>query len=328
LRAVVYCRYGPPEALRIEDVPKPVPKDNEVLVRVQASTVAAADWRMRSARPVLIRLFNGLLRPKKKVLGMEFAGSVESAGGTVTRFHEGDWVFGSTGFQFGAHAEYLCIAEDGAVGTKPANMTVEESAAVMFGGVSAWYFLRKANIGPGQRVLIYGASGSVGLFAVQLAKQFGARVTAVCSTANLEWVKNLGADEVVDYTREDFSKAGQVYDMVFDAVGYSGFRRSLRALKRGGYYVRVGASGGMASILLDMLRGMWVSFTGTAKVVGGVAADAPQALVVLKELIEAGKLKTVIDGRYPLEQIAEAHRHAEAGHKKGHVLVLIGEPET
>jgi NADPH:quinone reductase-like Zn-dependent oxidoreductase len=310
----------------VEDFPKPVPKDNELLVRVHASTVAAADWRMRSARPVLIRLFNGLLRPKKKVLGMEFSGRVESVGPAVTRFHEGDWVFGSTGFAFGAHAEYLCIAEDGAVGTKPGNMTAEESAAVMFGGVSAWYFLRKANIGPGQRVLVYGASGSVGLFAVQLAKYFGARVTAVCSTANLEWVKNLGADEVVDYTREDFSKAGPVYDMVFDAVGYSGFRRSLRALKRGGYYVRVGASGGMASILLDMLHGAWVSFTGAAKVVGGVAADAPQALVVLKELIEAGRLKTVIDGRYQLEQIGEAHRHAEAGHKKGHVLVLMAEP--
>jgi len=324
MKAAVYCRYGPPEVVQIKDVEKPAPKDNEVLIRVHATTVCAADWRLRKAYPFLIRFMNGLWRPTKaKILGMEFAGTVESVGKSVTRFSVGDQVFGSTGFQFGAHAEYVCVPENGALAIKPVNMTLEEAAAVLFGGVSAVYFLKKANIQAGQNVLMYGASGSVGIFALQLAKYFGARVTAVCSTANAELVKSLGADEVVDYTRQDFSKAGPVYDIVFDAVGYSGFSRSLKALKRGGFYVRVGASGGMWSILRDMVRGMWVSFTGGAKVIGGVAGGTREAQSLLKKLIEAGKLRTVIDRRYPLEQIADAHRYAEAGHKKGHVVIIL-----
>jgi NADPH:quinone reductase-like Zn-dependent oxidoreductase len=324
MKAVVYTRYGAPGVLEIKDVEKPVPRDNEVLVRIHATTVCAADWRMRKADPFLVRFMNGLWGPKRiHILGMEFAGKIESVGKAVTRFGEGNEVFGSTGFKFGAHAEYVCLPEDARLTIKPVNMTFEEAAAVSFGGVSALHFLRKAKIQTGQRVLIYGASGSVGVFAVQLAKHFGAHVTGVCSTANLDLVKSLGADEVVDYTREDFSRAGRVYDIVFDTVGKSGFSRSLKSLKRGGFYVRVGGSGRLSSILGGLLRILWVSITGVAKVIGGVARGAASDLSFLKGLIEAGKLRTVIDRRYSLDEIAEAHRHAEAGHKKGHVVILL-----
>ncbi len=326
MKAAIYRRYGPPEVVHVEEVEKPSPKDNEVLVRVHATTVAAADWRLRRAKPFLVRIMSGLWRPKTKILGMEFAGSVESVGKSVTGFRAGDQVFGSTGFKFGAHAEYLCVPENGVLAMKPANMTLEEAAAVLFGGISALYFLRKANIQAGQKVLIYGASGSVGVFAVQLAKHFGAHVTGVCSTANLELVRSLGADEVVDYTREDFSKAGRVYDIVCDTVGKSGFSRTMKSLKRGGCYLRIGASGGLLLILGGVLRGMWISFTGAAKVMGGVARVAPGDLAFFKRLIEAGELRTVIDRRYSLGEIAEAHRYAEAGHKKGHVVVLLEHP--
>lgn len=324
MKAAVYTRYGPPDVVQVKDVEKPVPRDNEVLVRIHATTVCAADWRMRKADPFFVRFMTGLGRPKKvNILGMEFAGKVESVGKAVTRFGEGDQVFGSTGFKFGAHAEYICVPEHGILAMKPVNMTPEEAAAVLFGGVSALYFLRKAKIQAGQKVLIYGASGSVGTFAVQLAKHFGAHVTGVCSTANLDLVKSLGADEVVDYTREDFSRAGRVYDMVFDTVGRSGFSRSLKSLKRGGFYVRVGGSGRLSSILGGMLRGMWVSMTGAAKVIGGVARGAAEHQSFLKGLIEAGKLRTVIDRRYSLDEIAAAHRYVEAGHKKGNVVIVL-----
>ncbi len=326
MKAAVYSRYGPPDVVQIKDIEKPFPKDNEVLVRVHAATVCAGDWRMRKADPFLVRFMNGLWRPKKiQILGMEFAGKVESVGKAVTRFAVGDQVFGSTGFKFGAHAEYVCVPDNRLLAMKPVNMTLEEAAAVLFGGVSALYFLKKAQIQAGQKVLIYGASGSVGVFAVQLAKHFGARVTAVCSTANLELVKSLGADEVVDYTREDFSKAGRVYDVVVDTVGHSGFARSLKSLKRGGFYVRVGGSGRLLPMLGGILRGKCVSLTGAAKVVSGVADGIPADQSFLKELIETGKLRTVIDRRYPLGEIAEAHRYAEAGHKKGHVVIVLEE---
>jgi NADPH:quinone reductase-like Zn-dependent oxidoreductase len=324
MRAAVYSRYGPPDVLEIRDVERPIPGENEVLVRIRATTVSAADWRMRKADPVLVRFMNGLWAPKKaRILGMEFAGEVESVGKAVTRFKQGDEVFGSTGFKFGTHAEYACLAEDAMLATKPANMTLEEAAAVLFGGFSALHFLRKAKIQAGQKVLIYGASGSVGVFAVQLAKHFGARVTGVCSTTNLELVKSLGADEVVDYTAEDFSRAGPVYDVVLDTVGKSGFSRSLRALKRGGYYVRVMGSGRLLNMFGDLFREMWVSITGKAKVIGGVADGDAEDLSLLKSLIEADELRTVIDRRYSLDEIAEAHRYAEAGHKKGHVVILV-----
>jgi len=324
VKAAVYTRYGPPDVLEVKDVARPVPADNEVLVRIHAATVCAADWRMRKADPFIVRFMNGLWSPKIHILGMEFAGEVESVGKTVSRFRERDQVFGATGFKFGAHAEYACVSEDALLAAKPTNMTFEEAAAVLFGGVTALHFLRQARIQAGQKVLIYGASGSVGIFAVQLAKHFGAHVTGVCSSANLGLVKSLGADEVIDYTREDFSAAGPVYDIVFDAVGKSGFSRGLKSLKRGGCYVMIAPSGGMLSVLGDILRGIWVSITGAARVVGGMTRTAAGDLSFLKELIEAGKLRTVIDRRYSLGEIAEAHRHAEAGHKKGHVIVLLG----
>jgi len=326
MKAAVYTRYGPPEVLEVKEVDRPVPGDHEVLVRVHAATVAAVDWRMRKADPFLIRFMNGLWRPKKaNVLGLELAGEVESVGRAVTRFAVGDQVFGSTGFRFGAHAEFVCVPEGGSLETRPSNMSLEESAAVLFGGVSALYFLRQAEIRPGEKVLVYGASGSVGVFAVQLAKHFGAHVTAVCSTGNLDLARSLGADEVVDYTREDFSSAGRVYDVVFDAVGKSGYRRSLRSLECGGRYVRVAGGSGLFSMLGDVLRGAWVSLTGIAKVIEGMARAAPGDAAFLKSLIEAGELRTVIDRRYSLSEIAEAHRHAESGHKRGHVLILFNQ---
>ena len=323
MRAAVFTEYGPPDVLQIKDVEKPIPKDKEVLVRIHATTVCAADYRIRKADPFVVRLMIGLRRPKIHILGMEFAGTIESVGQAVTRFAAGDQVFGATGFKFGAHAEYACLPESGTLAIKPVNMTFEQAAAVFFGGFTALHFLKKAKIQAGQKALIYGASGSVGVFAVQLAKHFGAHVTAVCSTANLDLVKSLGADQVLDYTREDFSKAGRVYDMVFDAVGYSGYTRSLKSLKRGGFYLRAGGSGRVLSMLGDTLRGMWISSTGTAKVVGGVARADAGDVSFLKQLIEAGEITTVIDRRYSLDQIAEAHRYAEAGHKKGHVVIVL-----
>jgi NADPH:quinone reductase-like Zn-dependent oxidoreductase len=323
MRAAVYDRYGPPDVVHVQDVAKPVPKDNDLLVRIHAATVCAADWRMRKADPFLIRFMNGLTRPKIHVLGTEFAGTVESAGKAVTRFGAGDQVFGWAGFRFGAHAEYICVPADGMVAIRPVNMTMEESAAILFGGFSALHFLRLAGIRTGQKVLIYGASGSVGTFAVQLAKHFGAHVTAVCSGANLYLVKSLGADAVVDYNKEDFSKSGRMYDVVFDAVGMSGFSRSLRCLERGGMYVRVGGDGRLLWILGAMLRSIWVSLTGAGKVIAGVARGSAEDQSFLKGLIEAGKLRTVIDRRYSLDEIAEAHRYVEAGHKKGHVVIVV-----
>jgi NADPH:quinone reductase-like Zn-dependent oxidoreductase len=279
---------------------------------------------MRKADPFIARFMNGLWRPRRvQILGMEFAGTVESVGKAVTGFAVGDEVFGSPGFRFGAHAEYTCVPDDALMATKPVNMTFEEAAAVLFGGVSALHFLKKARIQAGQRVLVYGASGSVGVFAIQLAKHFGAYVVGVCSTANLDLVRSLGADEVIDYTKEDFSRAGRVYDMVFDTVGKSGFSRSLKSLKRGGRYVRVGGSGRLLAYAGEILRGMWMSATRSATLVGGVARSSAADLAFLKGLIEGGKLRTVIDRRYSLEQIAEAHRYVEAGHKKGHVVIAV-----
>jgi len=310
MKAAVYRRG----VVQVEDVEKPVPKDNEVLVRIHAATICAADYRLKSLP------FIGLM--KGKILGMELAGIVESVGQAVTRFRPGDQIFGGTGFKFGTHAEYVCVLET-RMEMKPVNMTLEEAAAVIFGGFTALCFLRMAKIQAGQNVLVYGASGSVGVFAVQLAKHFGARVTGVCSTANLDMVRSLGADAVIDYTKEDFSKSGRVYDMVFDTVGKAGFSRSLKSLKRGGAFVEIAMSGGLLSIPGDIVRQMWISITGAAKVVGGVTRPAPGDLSFLKSLIEAGELRTVIDRRYSLPEIAEAFRYAEAGHKKGHVVINI-----
>ena len=316
MKAAVYSSYGPPDVVRITDVDKPAPKDGEVCIRVRASTVCAADWRLRAASPFITRFVVGLLRPRRPMIGgMELAGVVESAGQRVTRFRPGDEVFGGSR-TFGGHAEYVCLPET-SLSLKPVNMTFDEAAAVVFGGFSALSFLRRAKIQAGQDVLIYGASGSVGVFAVQLAKHFGARVTGVCSTANLDLVKSLGADHTIDYAREDFSKRDQKYDIVFDTVGKSGTARSLKVLEKGGVYVQIAPTG-----MSDTLALLWAWITGV-RIVWGVGSGNVTDLEFLKQLIEEGKLRTVIDRRYPLHEIADAHRYAETGHKKGHVVIVV-----
>jgi NADPH:quinone reductase-like Zn-dependent oxidoreductase len=302
VKAVVYERYGPPDVLQLKEVAKPTPADDELLVKVHAATVAAGDWRMRKPDPFAARLYNGLFRPKRvTILGFELSGEVEAVGKDVRRFKKGDHVFAFTGFGFGAHAQYRCLRESGKVtrfglvAHKPARMSFEEAAALPVGGLTAQTFLRKVGLRAGEQVLIYGASGSVGTFAVQLARQLGAHVTAVCSTANVALVKSLGAHEVIDYTKDDFNKRGRIYDVVFDAVAKTSGSLLRTVLKKGGRFVSV---------------------RGSAKLQAG-------DLEKLRVLVEAGELTAVIDRQYSLEEIAEAHRYVELGHKKGNVVVTV-----
>jgi NADPH:quinone reductase-like Zn-dependent oxidoreductase len=311
--------------LELTDIPAPVPADDEVLVRIHSSSVCFGDWVIRSGA-MMVRLLNGLTKPRILVMGTDLAGTVESVGQRVTRFAPGDHVFGSRGDKFGAHAEFACVAETGFLAHKPVNMTFEEAGSVFVGGACALYFLRKAGIKPGERVLIHGASGSLGVFAVQLAKHFGAHVTGVCGPSNVDLVKSLGADEVIDYTIRDFAAGDARYDVICDILGKSGFPRGLRVLVPGGRYLLVGFSGGMLAITAALLRGGWAHARGAARFVTGVAAPVPADLIVLKELIEAGTLRNVIGRSYPLSEIAEAHRYAQSGHKVGNVAVVVADP--
>jgi 2-desacetyl-2-hydroxyethyl bacteriochlorophyllide A dehydrogenase len=325
MKAVVCTAYGPPGVLQLREVDKPTPKDNEVLIRVHATTVTSGDVWIRSSTYspwfwLPARIMYGLRRPRRAIPGNELAGEVESVGKDVRLFKKGDRVFGivwKTSFG-GASAEYKCLPEDG-VAIKPANVTYEEAAAVPIGGLTALHLLRKGDVQSGQQVLIYGASGSVGTFAVQLAKYFGAEVTGVCSTTNIEMVISLGADRVIDYTKEDFAKNGQTYDVIFDAVRKTSFSRCRSSLKQRGTYITVD---------WPLVAALCASLVGSRKIVFGIAKRI-EDLTLLRELIEAGKLKPVIDRRYPLERTAEAHRYVEEGHKRGNVvLVLDHEAET
>ena len=324
VKAAVLTRYGPPEVVEIRNVPTPVPRDNEVLVKVHASTVCYGDRMIRSG-PLIVRLMNGIRRPKTSVLGVDLSGTVAAVGKRVTRFAAGDQVFGSRGDKFGAHAEFACVAEDGLLAHKPANMTLEDAAAVFVGAACSLHFLRKARIQPGERVLVHGASGSLGTFAVQLAKHYGAHVTAVCGTANVELVRSLGADEVIDYTKRDFTREGAIYDVICDVMAMAGFPRSVRALKRRGRYLLVGFPDDALAIASALLCGLWVHLSGRAVFMAGPAAPVQADLEFLKTLIEAGRLRSVVGRTYALRDIAEAHRYADTGHKVGNVVVLITE---
>jgi len=326
MKAIVWTKYGPPEVLQLREVAKPAPKETEVLIRIHATTVTAGDCEMRSLKfPVWLslpmRIYAGIKNPQRvTILGQELAGEIESVGKDVKLFKKGDKVFATTGFGFGAYAEYKCLPEEpkmGALASKPVNMTYEEAAAVPTGGLEALHFLRKGNIQSGQKVLIIGAGGSIGTFAVQLARYFGAEVTGVDSTGKLDMLRSIGADQVIDYTQEDFTKNGETYDVIFDVVGKSSLSRSLRSLKQNGRYLLANPG------LTQMVRGPWTSMISSKKVLFGAASQKTEDLIFLKELIEAGKIKPVIDRRYPLELTAEAHSYVETGEKTGNVVITV-----
>ncbi len=330
MKAVVYTKYGPPDVLHLEEVTKPAPKDNEILIQIYATSVNYGDITARNFREISPRKFNmpflfwlfakiffGIRKPKITILGSEFAGEIESTGKDVKSFKQGDQVFGYLGQNMGAYAGYLCMPEDGCIAIKPANMTYEEVAVVPYGAIMALNLLRKMNVQPGQKVLVNGASGGIGSAAVQLAKYFGAEVTGVCSTPRLELVKSLGADKVIDYTKEDFTQSGETYDLIFDILGKSSFSRCKSSLKQNGRYL-------LASFKMKQLFQMlWTSMIGSKRVICAIAPGSTEDLISVKELIEAGKIKAAIDRSYPLEQIAEAHRYVEKGHKKGHVVIIL-----
>lgn len=325
MKAIVWKKYGPPDGLHFEEVEKPAIKDNEVLIKVYAATVTAGDCEARSLKFPLwlalpMRVYMGPINPRNIILGQELAGEIEAVGKDVTRFKQGDQVFGATGLRFGAHAEYIALpaqSVDGVLAIKPANMTFEEAAPVPTGGLEALHFLRKGNVQSGQQVLINGAGGSIGTFAVQIARYFGAEVTGVDSTGKLDMLRSLGADHVIDYTQEDFTQNGKTYDVIFDVIGRSSYSRSVRSLNPNGRYLFANPG------LSQMFRGRWTSMITDKQVISGAASRKPEDLIFLKELIEAGKLKSVIDKRYPLEQTAEAHRYAESGNKKGNVVIVV-----
>lgn len=330
MKAIVYTEYGTPDVLQLTEVEKPAPKDNEILIRVHATSVNIGDiWARnfkemtpsRFTMPLLLwlpsRMYFGFTKPKINILGNEFAGKIEKVGKDVTRFRKGDQVFGYRGQRMGANAEYLCMPDNGLVAIKPANMTHEEAAAVPGGALTALSLLRKVNIQPRQKVLINGASGGIGSAAVQLAKYFGAEVTAVCGTPRLEFVKALGADKVIDYTREDFTRNGETYDLIFDILGKSSFSSCQNSLTRNGIYL-------LASFKMKQLFQMlWTSMRGGKKVICALSSESPEDLALIKKLVEEGKIKALIDKRYPLEKTAEAHRYIEKGSRTGSVIITL-----
>jgi NADPH:quinone reductase-like Zn-dependent oxidoreductase len=326
MKAIVWTEYGPPDVLQLQEVEKPTPKDNEVLIRIYATTVTAGDCEMRSLKfptsmRFSMRIYVGLIRPTRiKIIGQELAGEIEAVGKDVKLFKEGDQVFAHTGFGMGAYAEYICRPEEpegikGVLTIKPTNMTYEEAAAVPLGGLEALHFLRKGNIQSGEKVLINGSGGSIGTFAVQLAKYYGAEVTGVDSTGKLDMLRSIGADQVIDYTQEDFTQSGETYDVIFDVVGKSSFSGSMRSLKQNGRYLLANPGPGV--------QRRRTSRKSSKKVIFGNVSYKTEDLIFLKELIEAGKIKSVIDRTYPLEQTAEAHRYVEKGGKKGNVVITV-----
>ena len=331
MKAIVFTEYGTPDVLQLKDVEKPTPEENEVLIRIDATSVnygdivarnfgniSPRDFHMPFAMWLIGRIMSGFRKPRNTILGSEFAGEVEAVGKDVKLFREGDLVFGYLGQSMGADAEYLCLPEDGVVAKKPANMSNEEAAVVPMGAIMALSLLRKANIQSGQKVLINGASGSIGSAAVQLTKYYGAEVTGVCSTPRLELVKSLGADTVIDYTKEDFTKNGETYDLIFDILGKSSLSRCKSSLSQNGIYL-------LASFKMrDLVDMLWTSMIGSKKVICAIAPGSTEDLFSVKELIEAGKIKAAIDKSFPLEQTAEAHRYVEEGQKKGHIAITVG----
>ena len=328
MKAIVWTKYGPPEVLQLQDVEKPIPKDDEILIKIYATTVTAGDCELRSLKlPIMmslpLRIWIGFLKPKGTTIpGTELAGEIEAVGKDVTQFKEGDQVFGAAGMTFGANAEYICLPErprdmEGGVAIKPATMTYEEAATVPFGGRDALHFLREGNIQSGQKILINGAGGSIGTFAVQLAKHYGAEVTAVDSAGKLDMLLSIGADQVIDYTQEDFTENGEVYDVIFDVIGKISFSSSDRSIRPNGTYL-------LANPISQLFQGLWTRMTSGKKVIMQTAAGTIGDLILLRGLIEQGKINTVIDRRYPLEQIVEAHRYVETGEKKGNVVITVG----
>ena len=330
MKAMVLTKFGPPDVLQLQEVAKPAPKDHEVLIRIYATTVTAGDCQLRSLKlPIWLRLpiqiYVGYIRRGNMIIGQELAGEIEAVGKEVTRFRQGDQVFAWTGLGLGAYAEYKCLPEDGVLAIKPATMTYEEAAALPVGGLEAVYFLRRGNIQSGQKVLIHGAGGSIGTFAIQLAKYFGADVTGVDSTGKLDMLRSIGADQVIDYTQADFTKNGETYDVIFDVVGKSSFSRSIRSLTHNGRYLLGNPR------LSQRIRGRWTSRRSSKKVIpwkARAASEYIEDINFLKELIEAGKIQSVIDRCYPFEQTAEAHRYVDTGHKKGNVVITVAQTHT
>jgi NADPH:quinone reductase-like Zn-dependent oxidoreductase len=320
MRAVVHDRYGPPEVLRVEEVERPAPKEDEVLVKIHASTVNRTDCHIRKADPFLWRLFGaGFRRPKQRLSGSELAGEVVEVGPSVTKFAVGDEVFGTSGYRFGAHAEFMCVRESARIAHKPSGMSFEEAAAVPDGALAALISLRTVEPLEGKRIVVYGASGAMGTAAVQLAKHFGAHVTAVCNTKNVELVRSLGADEVVDYLQEDFTKNGETYDVILDAVGKHSFRRSRRSLKPDGRFLATD----LGFMWHVPALALWSRWFGNRKLLFTFSGSAEDDMGLLKSLIETGKYRPVIDRRYSLEEIAEAARYVETGQKTGNVVVTL-----